>query len=130
MRFLYYSLLFMSLFSFFSCRSTATLDSVDATTFSRLLKAHPEYLVVDVRTPEEFAESHIPGSINVNVLGDDFLNVAEHKLARNTTLAVYCRSGKRSKRAANLLRERGYRIVDLNTGFLGWCAAGLPVEKK
>jgi len=63
-------------------------------------------VVIDVRTPEEFAQGHLEGAINLDLMASDF----HEKVARldpNRTYYLYCRSGNRSGQAARLLRERG-----------------------
>ncbi|QSQ11234.1 rhodanese-like domain-containing protein [Myxococcus landrumensis] len=70
-------------------------------------------LLLDVRTPEEFAEGHLPGALNIPV---DLLSERLGELGSpETPVVVYCRSGKRSTRAETLLKERGFQQV-LNLG--------------
>ena len=57
-----------------------------------------EYAVLDVRTPEEYAEGHLHNAANVNWFGSDFVDQVKKGYPANTPLAVYCRSGKRSGR--------------------------------
>lgn len=63
-------------------------------------------LLLDVRTPEEFAAGHLPGALNIPVqkLGDRMAELP----ARDRPIVVYCRSGQRSRRAVRALREAGY----------------------
>ena len=72
--------------------------------------ATPQALLLDVRTPEEFAQGHIPGSKNVplHVL-DKVAGIIENK---DTPLFVYCHSGSRSHQAVGLLGKMGYRNVN------------------
>lgn len=70
-------------------------------------------LLVDVRTPEEFAEGHLPGARNIPV--DDLAQRLEELGPLDTPVVVYCRSGGRSTRAERLLKERGFQQV-LNLG--------------
>ena len=84
-------------------------------------------MVVDVRTQKEYATGHIDGAVNV-VWGQTFdVEVKNAKLPKNKVMAVYCRSGKRSKMAANRLVALGYNVIDLNDGILGWQKAGRPI---
>ena len=75
-------------------------------------------MLVDVRTPEEYREGHIPGSINVPLQQIEYieLEVAE----KNTPLYVYCRSGARSRQATALLKEIGYEDVHNIGGILDY----------
>ena len=83
---------------------------------------------VDVRSQEEWEEGHIPGSIVIDVQKDDFLEKAKALLPKDKTIAVNCRTGRRSKTAAGILAGEGYKVIDLDTGFVGWEEAGKPVE--
>ena len=61
-------------------------------------------------------------------LGDDFAEKAA-KLPSDKTIAIYCRSGNRSKTAARILVDKGYKVVELASGFNGWVAAGKEVSR-
>ena len=81
--------------------------------------------VIDVRTPEEYAEGHVEGATNIDVQATDFDDrVAE--LDRDTTYVVYCRSGNRSADAAERMREAGLTVVD-GGSLEDMAAAGYPV---
>ena len=90
--------------------------------------ADKEVVRVDVRSQEEWEEGHIPGSVVIDVQKDDFLDKAKALLPKDKTIAVNCRTGRRSKTAASILAEEGYNVIDLDTGFEGWKEAGKPVE--
>ena len=78
------------------------------------------YFVIDVRTPEEFEEGHIEGAKNINVKSEAFVTEIE-KLSKSDTLLVYCRSGRRSLYAAQVMVSFGFqKIYDLKGGFLKW----------
>ncbi len=85
--------------------------------------------LVDVRTPEEFAEGHIKGAKNINVFNQDFVEEASTELDKSRPVAVYCRSGKRSADAAQKLTEKGFQVTNLEGGILAWEAAEQPIEK-
>ena len=90
--------------------------------------ADKDVIRVDVRSQEEWEEGHIPGSIVIDVQKDDFLEKARELLPKDKTIAVNCRTGRRSKTAAGILAEDGYKVIDLDTGFVGWQEAGKPCE--
>ena len=71
----------------------------------------------------------IAGSLNVNVLDEQFAAMADSLLDKNQPVALYCRSGKRSKKAAEILGKAGYQVYELASGFNGWQQAGQPVER-
>lgn len=93
--------------------------NMDVDNFSKLLEDDNVQLL-DVRTPEEFAEGHIAGAKNINLFNKDFLSTAQKILDKSKPVAVYCRSGKRSAEAARLLSDKGYNVTNLNGGIMAW----------
>ena len=93
------------------------------------LVAEGKVIVLDVRTPAEFAEGHIAGATNINFMAKDF--AAEvGKLDRDKIYLVHCASGGRSKRCLPQLKELGLKqIYHLDGGFSAWEDAGKPVAK-
>ena len=78
------------------------------------------FTIIDVRTPEEFQEGHIVGALNINVKSEEFVAEIEN-LPKLDTLLVYCRSGRRSLYAAQVMVSFGFiKIYDLQGGFLNW----------
>ena len=99
---------------------------VDAQAFAGIVGA-PGVQIIDVRTPEEFADGHIEGAVNYNVEGADFASQIAG-LDPAGTYAVYCRSGNRSQAAVAAMAQAGIPgIYELETGIVGWQDAGLPV---
>ena len=89
--------------------------------------AAPDVIVLDVRTPAEFAAGHLAGARNIDVEGADFASQVA-ALDPSATYAVYCRSGRRSALAAAKLSELGFRnVLDLNGGLADLQAAGAQV---
>ncbi len=130
----YKRVLLMSIVSSFSagamaCASTDSIKSVPSPVFNQAIDHH-EAQIVDVRNPEEFAAGHIAGAVNINVNSDDFLEKSKAVLNKADPVYVYCRSGKRSLKAAELLSREGYRIVNLDNGIIGWENDGFPVVKE
>ena len=70
------------------------------------------------------AEGHIAGAVNIDVLQPDFEQKGKAVLPKGKTIALYCRSGKRSKKAARILSELHYKVVELDGGYLEWTKAG------
>ncbi len=127
-------LIFMSIFAWIcavcGCKgqSATAFRSVDAAEFARVI-ADSAVVRLDVRTAEEFAAGHIAGAALVDVLQDDFLERARRVLPEGRTVALYCRSGRRSKKAAEMLSGAGFDVVELDSGWLGWTAAGFDAEE-
>ena len=92
---------------------------VSASAFA-LAVEQPGVTVLDVRTPAEFAEGHLPGAVNVNVEGPTFAaEVAA--LDPDADYAVYCRSGNRSRVAIDYMAETGItRTLGLEGGVGAW----------
>lgn len=98
-------------------------ESVDVGRFEQLL-TKPDVQLLDVRTGSEYVDGHIAGALNLDVSKDSFVMDCVKTLDKQKLVLVYCRSGKRSEKAAVLLAGQGYRVVNLSSGFLGWTAAG------
>ena len=80
--------------------------------------------ILDVRTPAEFAEGHLPGAVNVNVEGADFATTIA-QLDPKAPYAVYCRSGNRSAAALQLMQAAGFTSAyHLSGGIGAWQQAG------
>jgi rhodanese-related sulfurtransferase len=82
------------------------------------------HLLVDVRTAQEFAAGHIAGAVNIDV---QTLPARIRELPTDRPVILYCRSGKRSATAAQILRRAGYNNVRDLGGILEWSAQGLPL---
>lgn len=117
----------MSAMQSFGCSHSDNIVSVSAVEFEKAIKADSVQLL-DVRSPQEFAEGHIAGAININVQSDDFRQRADKELSKDSTILVYCRSGRRSMDAAETLTELGYKVVNLKGGIIEWNEKGLPVK--
>ena len=91
--------------------------------------ANPVVKLVDVRSQDEFDEGHIAGALLVDVSDGDFVEKAMAQLDKQRPVAVYCRSGRRSARAANLLAAQGYQVTNLAGGVLAWQDAGKKLVK-
>jgi phage shock protein E len=105
---------------------TTTPVRMNATDFETVL-ATPGVQIIDVRTPEEFAEGHIRGARNIPVQDADF-TFQISGLDPAGSYAVYCRSGNRSQPAVAAMRQAGIStIYELATGTTGWVAAGKPL---
>ena len=108
---------------------TNNFKTVGADEFEEFI-ADTNVVVLDVRTEAEHAEGFIPGThYNIDVLEETFTQVTTETLPKDKPIALYCRSGNRSKSAARILAENGYQVVELGTGFRGWQSAGKEVAK-
>lgn len=86
--------------------------------------------LIDVRTPEEYNEGYIKNAININFFDDDFMEQMS-KLNKDEVLYIYCRSGGRSGKASEKLKEAGFtKVYDLGDGMNGWIEEGKPVTQN
>jgi len=94
-----------------------------------LNNVNQEILLIDVRTPEEFASGHLENAVNMNYFDSDF-DAQIKTLDKNKTVYLYCKSGRRSANAAEKLEDMGFvKIYDLEGGTVNWQAKGLPLSK-
>jgi len=97
----------------------ATIEILDIPAFKEAIAAKGVQLI-DVRTPEEYADGHIERAMNINYLADDF-SKAILKANMDKPVYIYCRSGNRSGKAAEVMKELGFKtIYDLKGGFMAW----------
>jgi len=84
------------------------------------------FMLLDVRTAEEYAEGHIKGAVLIPL---QELEQRISEVPKDKQVYVYCRSGGRSARASKILVNEGYtRIENVVGGFMAWKDAGYPVE--
>ena len=90
---------------------------------------NPDFVIVDVRTPQEFTEERIEGAINLDYYADTFEDELD-KLDKSKTYVFYCRSGRRSGLTLDLMRELGFKeAYNILGGIIDWKADGLPTIK-
>ena len=101
-------------------------DNVDVKGFAELIQ-NPDVQLLDVRTAEEYAEAHLDKAINIDVKKQGFVDQAVVRLDTTKVVAVYCRSGRRSANAAEMLAEKGFKAVNLEGGIIAWKNEQMPV---
>ena len=104
-------------------------ENTDVQGFAELI-ADTNVVVLDVRTAAEYAEGHIQRAILIDQGQSDFVEKAKATLPKGKTIAVYCRSGRRSVSAAGRLADVGYKCVNLKGGIIAWQGANMPVTKE
>ncbi|TNJ44528.1 rhodanese-like domain-containing protein [Tamlana fucoidanivorans] len=115
---------------FFGCNQLASQDGVFNVTAEKFkhLTSHKSVLVVDVRTPEEFEEGHIPNAINIDFLSKDFKPTIE-KLDNKQPVYIYCRSGRRSSKSTVDFKKAGFsEIYNLQGGIQEWKSLKFPIK--
>ncbi len=84
-------------------------------------------VVLDVRTPDEYAEGHLAGATLLDFYDDDFADQLA-QLDPDVPYLLYCRSGNRSGQTAEMMSELGFvDVADVDGGIVAWTEAGLPV---
>ena len=87
---------------------------------AKILKDNPKAVVLDIRTPSEFNEGHIPNAVNIDYKADSF-DIELGKLDRDTTYVMHCRSGRRSANSFEIFKKLGFKnIIHMDDGILGW----------
>ena len=81
-------------------------------------------VTIDVRTADEFAAGHLYHAINIDWQKDGFMDEITKNFNKTITLAIYCRSGKRSAAAAQALSDAGYKVLNMTGGYTAWTEAG------
>lgn len=102
--------------------------SVTAQEFEKQINSK-KVVVVDVRSEKEYNEGHLKDAVLVTwdeVFKD---RVIKANLDKKKTVAVYCRSGRRSKMAADALVGMGYKVIELDKGIVDWQKAGFEIVK-
>ncbi|MFT3752690.1 MAG: rhodanese-like domain-containing protein [Paludibacter sp.] len=115
-------------FNGYARKTVSTVKPLTSEEFQKII-ASKTVTLIDVRTAEEFSDGHIPGAVNLDVNNPDFVSSIE-KLIKKKPLALYCRSGNRSKLAAAKLSKLKIKIYELNLGIKDWIQAGFPVTKE
>lgn len=90
-------------------KQTFTYEKIDSIRAQEIINESASYLIIDVRTVEEYESGHLNNAINIPV--DEINSTLD--ISKDTILFVYCRSGARSKIAAEALIDLGYTVYDL-----------------
>jgi rhodanese-related sulfurtransferase len=116
-------LLLMSFFSSFyttSAQSSDAISVLNKTQFAEAIKGQ-DVVLIDVRTPEEYAEGAIKGSVNIDFFNQQAFIKQISSLDKNKPVYLYCRSGNRSMKAARQLVSLGFeKVYDLAGGYMAW----------
>jgi phage shock protein E len=107
--------------------SSATLETVEPAAAATVIAEEPTAVVLDIRTPEEFAQGAIEGAVNIDFYASDFAAQLD-QLDKDTPYVVYCRSGNRSGQAMDTFEDLGFTdVTEIEGGIVSWYEAGYPV---
>ena len=130
MRYFKFGCVLLVLLTFFNCKnnSSEAIELITAAEMKEISKIEGIQLV-DVRTPNEYNEGHLPNALNIDFLDKNFeINIQQ--LDKTKPVIVYCQRGSRSAKCASQLIANGFvKIYDLDQGFSKWKSSGLEVEK-
>jgi len=91
--------------------------------------SNPDFVIIDIRTPEEYAGGHIEDAINMDFYAEDFDEKLD-ELDRDKTYLIYCQSGNRSGKARDLMEAMGFQeVYNLIGGIARWERTNLPTVK-
>ena len=109
--------------------ATQTIADLSIVDFQKKLLADNTAIILDVRTPAEYAKGHLANATTINFFDTDFKEKVG-KLDKTKAVYVYCAVGGRSAKALKILQELGFKTAyNMLGGFTGWQAAGLPLVK-
>ena len=111
-----------------SCGPATVLDVSPAEAYDlvQTQAGNPDFVILDVRTPSEYAAEHIENAINIDFYAADF-ETQVGALDKTNIYLVYCQSGNRSGQAAAVMDSLGFEeIYNLTGGISAWIAAGYP----
>ena len=103
-----------------SCQPNETVTVLNPEQYKDAIMKE-EIQLVDVRTPEEYQAGYIKDAVNIDFYEQEKFREAFEEFDKNKPIYLYCRSGGRSHKAANMLVEMGFKeIYDLEGGYLNW----------
>lgn len=104
-------------------------EKVSLEQFEKLLTEKSNAIILDVRTPEEFAAGHVKGAVNLNIYDAGF-KAELTKLDKSKPVLVYCKAGGRSADAASQMQDLGFsEVYNFGGGMLAWANAEKPMVK-
>ena len=109
------------------CKDSSQREGTDGITkhlnveeAKKVIEEKSDLIIIDVRTPEEWSDGSLPGTINIDVKASDFESKV-NELDKSRTYLVHCRSGKRSTKAVGIMEKYGFTdIYHLDGGYLAW----------
>ncbi len=115
----------MSLFA-----QAQSVKKLDPQNFDIKFKESKEAILIDVRTPDEYAQGHLANALSIDIYATDFKSRVS-KLDKTKPVFVYCKAGSRSGSAVDIMEDLGFKeIYDLSGGIISWQKANKPIVKK
>ncbi len=105
------------------------ITAAEALALIQANKGNPDFIIIDVRTPEEYTAGHIESAVLVNYNSADFQKEIS-QFDKEKTYLIYCRTGNRSSGARDIMKGLGFQeIYHMDGGITEWQAQGYPVVK-
>lgn len=105
------------------------VNATDAHILIEKNRDNPDFIILDVRTSEEYSDGHIENSLNLDYMSELFKEEVG-KLDKSKTYLVHCRSGRKSEAASKIMEQIGFmNIYELDGGIQAWEETGFPVTK-
>ena len=113
-----------------SCSKSAdSIPVLAPQTFIAQAQADNKAIIIDVRTPDEYAAGHLPHALLIDYLNTPVFQQRIKKLKKKHPYYIYCRSGKRSHAACQQMQALGLTVYDMKGGIINYTAQGLPTVK-
>jgi rhodanese-related sulfurtransferase len=107
-------------------------ENIDAQKAYELIggnEQNPDFIILDIRTPQEYSGGHIEGAENIDYYSDDFRESLD-RLGRDKEYLIYCRSGSRSANAFRLMKQMNFmKVYNLSNGIISWIRKKYPLIK-
>lgn len=114
-------LLLFIFISLFCCKNQGKgIDSITVTQLHSQIEKNKDIQLLDVRTSKEWEAGIIENSMKIDVTGTDFEHRAIQQLDKAKPVYIYCRSGGRSLIASKLLKEKGFKVYNVEGGYRAW----------
>ncbi|MDD2898734.1 MAG: rhodanese-like domain-containing protein [Desulfuromonadaceae bacterium] len=119
--------LMLMMVAVFVTQAWAAEKDISAREAKALLDKNKSIYLLDVRTPQEYSQGKLAGSVLIPI-GEFERRVRE--VPKNRTIVVYCAVGSRSKPVASFLAQRGYKdVYNVTDGIVGWYRNGFPIQR-
>lgn len=114
----------MGVTAIIGCGSAIKSNSADEVLppaeYMKMLESDDNACLIDVRRADEYAEGHLPGAYLLDVTDSIAFIKGVERLDKKKNIYIYCRSGRRSRKAANILTEKGFKVRDMQGGYNAW----------
>ena len=109
--------------------TTQIIEDITPQEAFTLIQNNPDFVILDVRTPEEVDAGYIENAINIDYYSDTFREELD-RLDKNQKYLIYCRSGNRSGKASAIMKELNFsEVYNMTGGIVEWRSEGLPTVK-